>query len=161
MKTWLHTGVKGFVKGSSVEDICYATMMEIEMAQHCQTPISGAILDIVKCFDNLQHEPIMKLFRKAGLPSNFLKIWSSFVTKQTRFFRVNGEFSSSMRPTCGFGQGDPLSILPTLMLGHLYCSRVEKVAQGTSVTAYADNFAYNCLCPERAIDILNLSLIHI
>ena len=142
LRKWVHPAVKGFLPGSSVSDIGLSTAFALELSHTLNTQLSGIITDITKCFDTIHWKPIYELLSHTNIDTFFLKTWFSHVCRQRRYFRVNHSFCHTINPTCGFGQGDPLSIIPTVLIGHCIACHIGNKFPTCSMAIYADNLSF-------------------
>ena len=73
--------------------------------------ISGLSCDLSKCFNTLPQVPVFWLARKLSIPSFFVNAWHRAVAGTVRRFQVMGKTGPAIGSSCGFAEGDPLSVV--------------------------------------------------
>ena len=81
------------------------------------------------------------MLEKLDFPVLFLQTWKNFVSTQSRIFKSNGCYSEPIQVTRGFGQGDSMSIVPLLILGHFIGCFMTKFDSTVECSCYADNIS--------------------
>eukprot|EP00971_Amphidinium_carterae_P093125 1843448-Amphidinium_carterae.1 len=75
----------------------------------------GLTVDRSKYFDTIEREQVFYIARKLGMDMRVVQAWRSMVYGNMRHFNLGSALSAGFHATCGFGQGDPLSILAGLL----------------------------------------------
>ena len=91
-------------------DIWWSISLQIESSLFHGYSLAGATADICKCFNALPRVPIMCLAEWMGIPSFFTNGWLRALHTMERRFVINGAVGGSVTSTCGFPEGDPLSV---------------------------------------------------
>ena len=60
------------------------------------------------------------LMRRIGLPTSFLSVWEKTLAQVKRRFRVHGSLSQPAVALNGFPEGDPLSVIPMVLIGQAF-----------------------------------------
>ena len=104
------------VLGYSAEDAAYGTAIEIEDLNAQETPYTGAIADIFKCFDQVCRELITTLLRRAGFPERILQPYMSMLSNLVVRNAFAGHIGKGHQHPCGLPQGCPFSMMATALL---------------------------------------------
>jgi hypothetical protein len=120
IQQWIDPSVHGFLAQHSVFDVFTDVLLHIEHANVFQYDISGGVLDIYKRFNCVHWDPIFEILKKCGALPNLINVWQSSLKQVTRFFKTDQYISSPIKNNRGFPEGDPLSVVPTVLLGHLF-----------------------------------------
>ena len=72
----------------SSEMIAFYTADRIEEAMGNQTPLSGVVLDIIKCYNTIPRQPLQQLLYKLGIPKNIVETFFAAMAQLKRFFQV-------------------------------------------------------------------------
>jgi hypothetical protein len=141
MQTWLDPSILGFLPGKGVTTLSTEIALLAERAAKTSSSLNGVIIDIKKCFDSLQWSQFFTLLPRLGVPETFIRIWAQLQKDNRKYFRINQCLSSPLHAENGYGQGDCISILPLLFLGHAFAVHLRKCFPSMSPYIYADNFS--------------------
>ncbi len=103
--------IQGNLPGRSPKQVWYHLQAVIEHSQTHQMPLSGMILDIVKCFNMLPREPLLEIGIGIGLPDEVIRPWTSALVGLQRRFQIRGNTGEPIQSTSGFPEGCPLSVV--------------------------------------------------
>ena len=133
-------GLLGNRKGASTADVWWQIACEVEEALCFESPMSGAVTDVVKCFNALPRVPIMILAHHMGFPPSFIHAWMGAISGLERRFVVNGATSPAIRSCTGFPEGCPLSVTACFLVNIAFHRFVSISIPATSVWSYVDNW---------------------
>ena len=133
-------GLLGNKKGASTSDVWWKIACEVEESLYFDSPLSGAVTDVVKCFNALPRVPVMLLAHHIGIPPNFLHTWLGAVSGIERRFTVNGATSPAIRSCTGFPEGCPLSVVACFLINIAFHKFLTLSLPGISVWSYVDNW---------------------
>eukprot|EP00438_Fugacium_kawagutii_P004669 Skav209258 [mRNA] locus=scaffold990:390937:395688:- [translate_table: standard] len=112
---------------------------EPESANTFGTRISGATIDIQKCFNHMPRLPIFAVCEHVGICTSTLRAWANALQNMSRRFVVRGSVSSPNRSTTGCAEGCALSVLGMAALNVLIdCWMTVRVPQA-ALWSYVDN----------------------
>ena len=134
------SGLLGNRKGASTADVWWQIACEVEESLYFDSSLSGAVTDVVKCFNALPRVPVMLVAHHVGLPSNFIHTWMRAITGIGRRFTVNGATSHAIFSCTGFPEGCPLSVVACFLINIAFHKFVSKCLPRISVWSYVDNW---------------------
>ena len=105
------TGCHGNVPNRSAAQVWLGIQAKIEAANHDEGTISGAIVDVVKCFNHLPRTPIMEVVSHLGLHPNIVSTWFRALQGMTRRFSIRGSVGPPIKSTTGCAEGCGLSVV--------------------------------------------------
>ena len=92
-------------------DLWWQLSLAIEQCFDSGTHLSGVQVDITKCFNALPRVPTFFVARWLGVPAAFCETWHRALGGLKRRFIINGHVGAPLSSTCGFPEGDPLSVV--------------------------------------------------
>ena len=119
---------------------------EIEVAKAQHQAKSGLVLDLRKCFNCTRWTFGYAMLQKLGLPPFLLRQWFLSLQVLSRCWIINGESWPAGHVTCGFPEGDTLSVLVMIGVSLAWIFFVAHHLRGRTVvalTAYADNWGWH------------------
>ena len=134
-------GVCGGLPGRSARDITYYLQHIIELSCLSDTPVSGFVLDIVKCFNALPRPPIEALLIHLGCPPHLAQGWIYGLHRMGRASTFAGDVSTLTYSTTGVPEGDGMSVAAAVAVGWLFATVVRDF--GLSPQVYIDNWAWS------------------
>ncbi|CAE8616140.1 unnamed protein product, partial [Polarella glacialis] len=143
--------VSGMLPGRSVSDTTSRITLRMELAVKTEVPVCGGVGDIVKCFNKIPWAPIESILMQAGAVAGPVKTWMQGLRKVTRRLRMQGSLGEAMHCAGGFPEGDPLSIVSAILIGHLWCCGIAARDSTARGYAYADNLEFTCPSTTRAL----------
>ena len=90
--------------------VWYVVSSLVECSLSVEEPLVGAVADITKCFNTLPRVPIFTLARLVGIPVPICQAWHRALGQMERRFSVSGCIGRSLLSSCGFPEGDALSV---------------------------------------------------
>ena len=85
-------------------------MEEIQAAIDEGATLSGFVFDLLKAFNTLQWETTLLVASRLGVPDSILRGWKLALIGLRRSVLINGTIHGEHAATCGFPEGDPLSV---------------------------------------------------
>ena len=80
-------------------------MSMIELGHHEGREISGAVIDLVKCFNLLPRMPVLMMLKQFQVPGPILRAWSSALVSMQRRFKLRNCTGPGILSTTGFAEG--------------------------------------------------------
>ena len=151
--------ITGLLPGRGAFETAYTTQWFFEAAQSKGNKCAGITLDLVKCFNIINRTRGIAILAHLGVPHSILEQWSRSLARLTRRWEVCGQCSESIPSSCGFPEGDVLSVV--VMLGVAQCWTIacrKRVAAQALLSAYADNWAWAVCQPQEMQPILATTL---
>ena len=136
---WRPDAAYGTPAGGSAEDLVYDTAWALEQWRTEHLRVAGLSYDMKKCFDTLPIQLTLAIARHRGMSLNVLQAVAGFYSAHRKWYRVDGSFTSPMRPSNGLIQGCPMSML---LLTCLTSAWLEETA--TSPSSSSSN-----ICPSQ------------
>ena len=106
----LPVSVQGGVPSRHAKSIWYELASALELAYVNEEAIHGILMDIQKCFNNIPRLPLWHALLRMGFPPHILRAWVSFVSGQTRRFRVRSSVGGPVASNCGLPEGCALLV---------------------------------------------------
>ena len=97
-------------------DLWYTVASLVEYGNHFDERCCGALADLSKCFNNIPRIPVFVIAKKLGLPDRICHPWQRALIAMERRFCVNGAVSQAHTSSCGFPEGDPLSVVAMVLI---------------------------------------------
>ena len=102
----------GAMPGCSVEDLVMQIKLSIDtiLKQHGQA--HGLQVDIMKCFNGLDHDAALYVLQRLGLPPDMAQLWNAQYQRHLTHHRFSGSLlGQAYAPPRGIAQGHPLAVL--------------------------------------------------
>ena len=115
----LPKSVLGGVPGRQSKAIWFEVSQLMEASYIHSQSLQGLVLDIRRAFNCIPRYPIWNLLSVLGLPTEILKTWASFVSGQSRMFRVRASSSDPIQSCVGFPEGCALSVTAMVLIDWL------------------------------------------
>lgn len=82
------SSITGFLPSRKAQTFLYNLQFQIEVALKDGSNESwgGLTLDLVKCFNTLQHKPCEQILRRLGVPEVFITFWIQSIQRMQRFW---------------------------------------------------------------------------
>ena len=145
----------GNLPTKSTCDVWYTILSSIEMAHHTGQEVSGAVIDLVKCFNLLPRMPVIMMMRQFNVPDQILQAWSKALVGMRRRFKLRTCTGPGIPSSTGFAEGCGLSV--TAMLAVNLVAHKWMLLRFPSVTlySYVDNLELLCPSADHAIRSLD------
>ena len=140
--TTFPSSITGFLPSRKAQTFLYNLQFQIEVALKDGSNESwgGLTLDLVKCFNTLQHTPCVKILRRLGVPEVFITFWIQSIQRMQRFWLIRNEMIASSTPNCGFPEGDCMSIVAMLAVSRLWVQLIQ--VDHLLPHSFADNWSW-------------------
>ena len=140
--------ITGFLPRRKAQTFLYQLQFQIEVALEKNSDKSwgGLTLDLVKCFNTLQHEPCQRILQRLGVDSGVLQFWLSSIKRMQRFWMIRNDLVASSIANCGFPEGDCMSIVAMLGVSRLWVELIKVDAMQPH--SFADNWSW-VTCDHR------------
>lgn len=139
-QTFAPRGVRGGVPARQARSIWYEIALVMEHAYLMDHHCVGVVADLVKAFNCLPREPIWLSLEVLGCPRWFIQAWMSFITVQTRRFRVRTSVGPSIGSDVGFPEGCALSVAAMALIDHLLDCWMQPVHPTVRVLSFVDDW---------------------
>lgn len=100
-----------FLAGRSVEEHTHTLRSILEDSKQFKKPVYGALLDLVKAYDSVEHWAIEAALRRLRLPDKFIALVMDTHTDATAYISSAWGKSDPFKLERGVLQGDPLACL--------------------------------------------------
>ena len=119
----------GAMPGCSVEDLVVQIKLSIDRQLRCHGHLHGLQVDIMKCFNGLDHDSALYVLQKLGLPPAMAQLWNGQYQRHTTHHCFAGSvLGRPYTPSRGIAQGDPLAVLMANALLSLVPKALERAA---------------------------------
>eukprot|EP00435_Cladocopium_sp_Y103_P072441 s1543_g40.t1 len=142
---WIPMDVTGLLPRRGASMTAYATQFAIEQPRQGPNTLSGLTLDIRKCFNCIKWRFAFHAMLALGIPRAILVIWIRSLSVLTRHWLVCNQIITSGDGTCGFPEGDQLSVTVMIAIATTFTTyaRHQHGSEGhLSLSAYADNWSW-------------------
>lgn len=129
----------GNVPNRCTTNMWMCLQQEIDDNHYSGTSTSGAVLDIVKCFNHLPRVPLFEVMKHLGVATPVLRAWSSALRGMERRFSIRGSVSGPVKSTTGFAEGCSLSVCAMVAANQLIAMWMAKKAPMTRLISFVDN----------------------
>ena len=149
LKFWAHRMppcIVGGLPGRAARDVTFSLQQAVELSHLAQEPLSGFVLDIVKCFNALPRKPREKLLTHLGCPSVLAESWIRSLGKLQRASSFCGNISEGHCSTTGAPEGDAICVAACIAVGWLLSQVLEMF--GVRPALFVDNWSWSAEDPE-------------
>ena len=140
----LPPGLYGGVPGKSAKDITFKLQHDVEVSCAQDTPLSGFVLDIQKCFNALPRPPLKELMCRMGAPRPLVHTWLEGLSRLGRASSFVGDIGEPCYSTTGVPEGDGASVAAAVAVGWLFCRLIS--SYGLDPLVFVDNWAWTTDC---------------
>ena len=143
--SWMPISVTGMLPTRGAADSAYRQQWLIEEARITGCHLSGLVLDLKKCFNCIKWILGANLVHACGVPLLLLRQWMGSLKNLFRYWQIGGSHFPSGSTSCGFPEGDVMSVIVMVSLA---CCWISYVASrfprqaSISLSAYADNWSW-------------------
>lgn len=125
-----------------------------DRATQQRRPLCGVVLDIIKAFNVLNRELLLRLFAKLGFDHNVSSAWVRALGDLRRCVLVAGMSYGSSAASTGIPEGDPMSIVGMYLISYAFACFVQHHGDPELVLTYADNWELVTPTPEGLVRVL-------
>ena len=136
----LPESIQGGVPGRQAKAIWYQVAQTLEFASMDHQPVNGLLMDIRKAFNAIPRYPLWCALRALGFPVHVLRAWCSFVSGQTRRFKVRQAVGEAVASNCGLPEGCGLSVLGMIVVDWLLDCWLAAHTKGVDLRAFVDDW---------------------
>ena len=111
LATFAPCTLMGNMPKRSPRHIGFHVQQLIEHSYCHDTEVAGGVIDIVKCFNMLPQQPLLEIASHLGIPSEVMQPWHAALRQLQRRFQVQGCVGRSLTSSCGFAEGDAMSVV--------------------------------------------------
>lgn len=133
------TGCFGNVPNRSASQVWMGVQTAIEAANHDSTTISGAIVDVVKCFNHLPRIPMMEVITHLGVHPNLVSTWFRALQGMVRRFSIRGSAGPPIKSSTGCAEGCGLSVVGMFAINCLIDCFMKHRAPEVKLLSFVDN----------------------
>ena len=141
---WLMRFIPDDLLGScpnrQASDLWYTVASLVEFGNHFEERCCGALADLSKCFNNIPRIPVFLIAKKLGLPDRICIPWQRALIAMERRFCVNGAVSRAHTSSCGFPEGDPLSVVAMVLINISLDSYMKSQKPEVRCWTYVDDW---------------------
>ena len=131
--------IMGGLPGRAARDVTFALQQAIESSQVQNTPLSGFILDIMKCFNAFPHKAIEKLLTHLGCPCPFAHAWTHCLTRLRRALSFSGDISPAHLSSTGIPGENAVSVAAAIAVCWLLANVLQEY--GVAPSLFVDNWS--------------------
>ena len=129
----------GNLPGRQASQVWYGIQQKIEDHSFTGLGLSGAMVDIVKCFNTLPRTPLLAICHHLGIPKGLVKAWSKALCQMERRFVIRGATGPPLRSSTGFAEGCGMSVVAMVASNVLTAEWLQQKMPNTQLWSYVDN----------------------
>ena len=155
IKSWSPPELSGGVPNKGIHNIHAELFQVLENCQHQRQRFAGCKADVKKCFDSVQPNIAIAIWRRLGAPVSVLHVLTSFYSSQNRWFAVRNAFAKEpVQTNCSLLQGCPAS--PSLLNGLMtvWVKALAQLAPQVKVAIFLDDRTVWATGPDAAQHVL-------
>ena len=138
--TVMPQGIYGGLPWRSARYITYHLQHQVEVSTQTGEPLSGFVLDIIKCCNALPRQPVLALLQHVGCPPALATAWVAGLGRMGRASSFVGDISPLHYSTTGVPEEDGMSVAAAVSLGWLFAVVIADF--GLSPQVFIDNWAW-------------------
>ena len=127
---------------------------QIETCHFDNQPLSGAMIDIEKCFNHLPRLPLLTVCCRLGVPDGTIRAWTRALIQMERRFAIRGSISPPHRSSTGCAEGCALSVVGMLAINILTDTWVHARVPQARLWSYVDNLEITTHSVDKSIEAL-------
>lgn len=152
---WLDSFAEPHIIGNrphrSTKHIWWSLSEHIEYCHHFDLDLAGLTTDVRKAFNCLPRQAVIACAHHYGLPPVLINCWHRAVSHIERFFIVEGACSDPCFATCGYPEGDPMSVVSMFLVNQAMHKWVMSQSKPCQPVSYVDNWELVSSQPESII----------
>ena len=138
---WIPDSVQGGLPGRQAKTIWYAEAQALEVAHMQGAELNGLQMDIQNCFNAIPRMPLWWVLRQLDFPEHVLRAWASFVSGQSRRFRVHRSTGEAISSVCGLPEGCALSVFGMVVVDWMLDVWLRQLSPSPSLQAFVDDWS--------------------
>ena len=155
----LPDSVRGGIPSRQSRSVWYELSQLVEQSHSSGSSLQGILVDIQRAFNALPRLPVWKALQCLGFPTSILSAWASFVSSQTRRFRVRNSTGNALPSCVGFPEGCALSVFSMTIIDWLFELWVQsQVVDPCRALSYVDDWQLVCHSPRVVASMWNALL---
>ena len=127
-----------------------AQMVEAGLSHN--TPVIGAVADITKCFNALPRVPVLALARLVGISPGVCRAWHQALHQMERRFTTQGCIGDPLTSSCGFPEGDALSVCAMFLINIAHHAYVTACKPEIRAWSFVDDWQLTGSCPDAIVE---------
>ena len=132
--------------------VWYVVSSLVESSLCEEAPLVGAVADITKCFNALPRVPIFALARLVGIPGPICRAWHQALCQMERRFSVGGCIGRSLSSSCGFPEGDALSVCAMFLVNLAQNAYLSQCRIDIRAWSFVDDWQLTGSSPEAILE---------
>ena len=141
LKALLPITALGFTPGREATEFWWKLEALIELSYQADSDLCGISTDVVKAFNCLPREPILRIASQLGFPSQVTTPWRNFLGRFQRRFLIRQCVSEPLESCTGFPEGCALSTVAMNVACLIFHTYLEAFGRSVTPHSYVDNLA--------------------
>ena len=129
----------GNLPGRHAGQVWWGIQQSIEDSNYNGRHLTGAMIDIVKCFNALPRCPLLAVCQHLGIHDDIIRAWSSGLTQMIRRFSIRGGVGPPIKSTTGFAEGCGMSVVAMVASNVLTSQWLLHKVPKCDLWTYVDN----------------------
>ena len=129
----------GNLPGRQAGQVWWGILQSIEDSHYTGHHLTGAMIDIVKCFNALPRCPLLAVCSHLGIHKGIIKAWMSGLAQMTRRFSIRGGVGPPLKSSTGFAEGCGLSVVAMVASNVLTSQWLLHKVPTCDLWTYVDN----------------------
>ena len=157
LQSLLPPQVAGIAAGIGADCMTAYLLDSVETAINSRDEICGVVADIVRCFNAIPRIPLIELFKRVGVPSQYSTALKSMLVQLTRFLEIGGSIGEPVESSTGIPEGCAFSVAGMIALAGWVATCIETNFNEVECIFYADNWgvvAENATTLKQTVDYL-------
>lgn len=125
--------------GKQASNVWYGIQQNIEEHAFTGSSLSGAMIDIIKCFNRLPRTPLLAICVHLGLPKKVVNAWGKALVNMNRRFVIRGGTGPPLRSSTGFAEGCGMSVISMVAANVLTAAWLQQKMPTAQLWSYVDN----------------------
>ena len=138
----------------SSEMIAFYTADRIEEAISNKTPLSGVVLDIIKCYNSIPREPLKLLLCRLGIPHDIICTFFAAMNQLQRFFQVCDKCGPKFTTSTGIVEGCGFAVPCMLAIGIWADAVLSHSVEHVESVMFADDWSIFHEQPNQLVHAL-------
>ncbi|CAL1129477.1 unnamed protein product [Cladocopium goreaui] len=132
--------VQGGLPARQAKQIWYTMAQQLEDAFLSGVPLHGLLMDVRRAFNAIPRYPLWCALVKLGFPEGVLRAWVSFVSAQSRRFKVRSSVGDPVTSNCGLPEGCALSVFGMVIIDWVLDLWLHATMPSLCLQAFVDDW---------------------
>eukprot|EP00435_Cladocopium_sp_Y103_P021342 s684_g5.t1 len=132
--------VQGGLPARQARQIWYSLAQMLEDSFVMDFPLHGILMDVRRAFNSIPRLPLWCALRHLGFPEGILQAWVSFVSGQTRHFKVRQSVGEAVASNCGLPEGCALSVFGMVIVDWILDLWLHATMPSLGLQAFVDDW---------------------